>query len=218
MAKLPCTTGQTVHVATGTVPGTYTLEYTATVDSDATGTINNVVVPTGDPIRAARRWAVARPITRWAIRTSRPRSWNPARVRTTVIAGRSITYTPSATASDAATTALTSLTDTLCSGHTLTVPGRLVHDRQTVVCTLPTGTVPGTYTFEHRDGWWRRDERHDQQRGRPGAVVAIRIRAARRWAVARPITRWAIRNITASKSSNPASGTTVIVARRSPTR
>jgi fimbrial isopeptide formation D2 family protein/uncharacterized repeat protein (TIGR01451 family) len=152
------TTGQTVvcTLPTGTVPGTYTFEYTATEDSDATnGTINNVVVPSGggDPDPSCTTVGgcdTDHPLGDPNITASK--SSNPAD-GTTVIVGQTITYTLSATVSDAATTAPTLLTDTLGAGltfGTLTAPAvGSCTTGQTVVCRLPTGTVPGTYTFSY---------------------------------------------------------------------
>ncbi|MEZ5462770.1 hypothetical protein [Dokdonella sp.] len=118
---------------TGTVPGTYTFEYTLTVDSDATnGTINNVVVP--------ERWwrsrselhdgMVGRPITVKDPNIT-PQNELESGVRTTVVIAQTITYTLSATVSDAATTAdlLTDTPGCRFDVRQLTAPAGLVHDR-----------------------------------------------------------------------------------------
>ncbi|MEZ5462765.1 MAG: hypothetical protein R3F00_13365 [Dokdonella sp.] len=146
----------TVVVApTGTVPGTYTFEYTATVDSDATnGTINNVVVPSGggDPDPSCT--------TVGGCETDHPlgdpvvtvvKSSNPID-GATVAAGQTITYTVTAVVANAPLTDVLTLTDTLSVNQTLgtvTAGSFTCGVVNPLVCTLPIGTVPGSYVLTY---------------------------------------------------------------------
>ncbi|NKI33545.1 hypothetical protein HFP89_00010, partial [Wenzhouxiangella sp. XN79A] len=91
--------------------------YTAVVDADATGSVGNSVVPTGggDPDPECPSCDTDHPVADPVIvvaKTSDPVSGSE------VIAGQAISYTLTATISDAATTAPLVLTDTLGAGLT----------------------------------------------------------------------------------------------------
>jgi large repetitive protein len=75
---------------------------------------------------------------------------------TAVTAGQTINYTLSVEVSDSATTDAVVLTDTLGAGLTLdagSLPIECGAVGQVVTCTLASGSLPGSYTFEYeRDG------------------------------------------------------------------
>src|SRR5690606_31237855 len=130
----------------GTVPGTYTVTYAAEVNDQATGTVNNAVVgsagdcevdcdieiPVSDPTVTYNKTAdTAGPVS----------------------VGDTITYTLTATVDDAQLVDALVLTDTLGTGLTLgTVTANApftCNAANPLECTLPAGTVPGTYTVTY---------------------------------------------------------------------
>ncbi|MGO1069981.1 DUF7507 domain-containing protein [Lysobacter sp. CA199] len=136
----------------GTLPGTYTLTYTATVDTDAAGTVGNSVAGNGggdpDPecVTCTTTHTVALPVI------SSSKSSDPAS-GTTVNPGATISYTLSTTISTAALTSIYTLTDTISGDQTfvsMTNTGSYTcTGTGPVVCTLPAGTLPGTYTLSY---------------------------------------------------------------------
>jgi fimbrial isopeptide formation D2 family protein/uncharacterized repeat protein (TIGR01451 family) len=136
------------------VPGVYTVSYTATVDTDATGTVGNNVVPSGggDPTPDCPSCSTSHPLADPAIVVGK--SADPAS-GTNVTAGQTITYTLTATVSDAALSADLVLSDTLGTGLTfaaVTNPGAFTPDTTAaplLTFTLPSGTVPGVYTVSY---------------------------------------------------------------------
>ncbi|WP_149196659.1 isopeptide-forming domain-containing fimbrial protein, partial [Luteimonas suaedae] len=135
----------------GTLPGTYAVTYTATVDADATGTVGNSVAITedgGDPDSACTACETEHPITPPAISTVK--SADPAD-GTEVQPGQTITYTLTTTIATSATTAPFRLVDTLGAGLTfgaVTDAGDFACSG-TLECTLPAGTLPGSYTVTY---------------------------------------------------------------------
>ncbi len=154
-AFAPDTTGNplTFTLPTGTVPGTYAVTYTATVDADATGTVGNSVVPTGggDPDPECPSCDTDHPVADPVIvvtKAATPGSGSE------VTAGQVISYTLTATVSDAALSAPLVLTDTLGAGLTfgsVTAPGAFTPDTtgNPLTFTLPAGTVPGIYAVTY---------------------------------------------------------------------
>ncbi|UZW60053.1 isopeptide-forming domain-containing fimbrial protein [Lysobacter enzymogenes] len=136
----------------GTVPGTYTLTYTTTVDADASGTVGNSVAGTGggDPDPECSNCTTTHPVALPVITSSK--SSTPA-TGTTVNPGETITYTVSTTIATAALTQVYTLTDTLSGDQTfgsVTNAGSYTcTGTGPVVCTLPVGTAPGTYTLTY---------------------------------------------------------------------
>ncbi|QQQ00608.1 isopeptide-forming domain-containing fimbrial protein [Lysobacter enzymogenes] len=136
----------------GTVPGTYTLTYTTTVDADASGTVGNSVTGTGggDPDPECTNCTTTHPVALPVITSSK--SSTPA-TGTTVNPGDTITYTLSTTITTAALTQVYTLTDTLSGDQTfgsVTNAGAYTcTGTGLVVCTLPAGTAPGTYTLTY---------------------------------------------------------------------
>ncbi|MCW5579863.1 MAG: DUF11 domain-containing protein [Luteimonas sp.] len=145
-----CTGTLTCTLPGGTLPGTYALTYTATVDPDANRIVSNVVTAsggtgtTGSPptcgtcetehLLAAPRVLVAKSAT--------PDSGAEVSI------GDTITYTLTATIENSATLAEVQLVDTPGPGLALgAMPAGCVVQGATAVCTLPVGTVPGVYTF-----------------------------------------------------------------------
>ena len=139
----------------GTAPGTYTVTYTATVNDQASGTVNNAVVGTGDDApTCAGSCSTETPVTEPLppLVTYAKGAALPAD-QTEVSVGDTITYTLTATVNNAATTAELVLTDTLGTGLTfgsVTDAGAYTcNSTNPLVCTLPVGTVPGTYTVTY---------------------------------------------------------------------
>ncbi|WMT05760.1 OmpA family protein [Lysobacter yananisis] len=136
----------------GTAPGTYTLTYTTTVDADASSTVGNSVTGTGggDPDPECSNCTTTHPVALPVITSSK--SSNPA-TGTTVNPGDTITYTLSTTITTAALTQVYTLTDTLSGDQTfgsVTNAGAYTcTGTGPVVCTLPAGTAPGTYTLTY---------------------------------------------------------------------
>ncbi len=143
----------TFTLPAGTVPGSYAVEYTATVDPDASGTVDNSVVPTGnggDPDPSCTSCSTSHPVLGVAVsKTSDPIDGS------TVAAGDTLTYSVTATVTGAALTADLVLTDTLGSGLTfgaVTSAGAYTADvsgAPTLTFTLPAGTLPGSYSIEY---------------------------------------------------------------------
>jgi large repetitive protein len=142
----------TCTLASGAVPGSYPFVYTATVDSDATVSVGNSVVIDeggGDPDPACPSCDTNHPVSDAAVAVNKiadPISG------TEVTAGQTISYTLSVEVSDSATTDAVVLTDTLGAGLTLdagSLPVECGAVGQVVTCTLASGSVPGSYTFEY---------------------------------------------------------------------
>ncbi|WP_147674837.1 OmpA family protein [Vulcaniibacterium tengchongense] len=136
-------------LAAGALPGTYAFRYRAAVDPAATGALGNAVVPSGDdePGCAPGGCATAHTVVPTAVTVAK--SSAPAS-GTEVAPGDSIAYTLSVTVANSATTAPVTLTDTLSANQTLgTLPAGCSASGQVVTCTLPAGSLPGTYTFAY---------------------------------------------------------------------
>ncbi|SOD54048.1 conserved repeat domain-containing protein/fimbrial isopeptide formation D2 domain-containing protein [Pseudoxanthomonas wuyuanensis] len=132
----------TCTLAAGAPAGTYTAEYTATVDMAAVGTVTNTVsgiaCATTDGCTTSHdlRASVA------VIKTSLPD------VGTEVSVGDTLQYTLTATVEHGTTDNEVRLTDTPGAGLTIgALPAGCAAGTGQIVCTLPAGTVPGTYTF-----------------------------------------------------------------------
>ncbi|UOF14587.1 OmpA family protein [Lysobacter capsici] len=147
-----CTGALSCTLPAGTLPGTYTLTYTTTVNADAAGTVGNSVTGTGggDPDPECTNCTTTHPVAAPVISSSK--SSDPA-TGTTVNPGATITYTLSTTISTAALTSVYTLTDTISGDQTfaaITAPGAYTcSGTGPVVCTLPAGTAPGTYTLTY---------------------------------------------------------------------
>ncbi len=206
-----CTGTVQCTLPTGTAPGTYTVEYTATVNADATGTVGNNVVPTGGTPGGPTCTAPG------ACETSHPltpvvtvsKASNPAS-GVAVSAGQTITYTVTAVVSNAALTSPLVLTDTLSANQTfgsVTNPGSF-SCTGTVQCTLPTGTAPGTYTVEYTatvnaNATGTVGNNVVPTGGTPGGPTCTAPGACETSHPLNPA-------VTVSKASNPASGTAVV--------
>src|SRR5690606_16801407 len=130
----------------GTVPGTYTVSYTATVNAAAVGTVNNAVV--GNQGDCEVDCDIETPVEEPSVtynKTSDPETG------TLVIAGQTVTYTLSVLVENSATSGDVVLTDTFSGAQTLTgtLPEGCAGNADGLACTLPAGTVPGTYTFTY---------------------------------------------------------------------
>jgi len=132
----------------GTAPGTYSLTYTATVNDQATGSVNNAVVGTGGDNPSCvgtctTTTPVEDPIVTYA------KSANATQVQV----GDVISYTLTATVANSATTGVLTLTDTLGTGldfTAVTSPGAFTcNAANPLVCTLPAGTAVGTYSLTY---------------------------------------------------------------------
>ncbi|WP_187308451.1 isopeptide-forming domain-containing fimbrial protein [Lysobacter antibioticus] len=136
----------------GTVPGAYTVTYTAQVNASATGTVTNAVLGTGNDNPTCS--GVCNTTT-----TVTPSAVTYGKTSSTagpVAVGDVITYTLTTTVTNSQTTGLTTLTDTMSSGLTfVAVTGQTPATAYTcnatnpLICTLPPGTVPGVYTVTY---------------------------------------------------------------------
>src|SRR5690606_4313190 len=131
----------------GTLPGTYTVVYTATVDADATGALGNHVTATGgggttgpDCSACSTEHVVASPVITVA------KSADPAGGE--VAPGQTLTYTLAASVAVSATTEPLVLSDVLDAGLTFggVESATGFSCSGSLECTLPAGTLPGTYT------------------------------------------------------------------------
>ncbi|HSX65048.1 MAG TPA: hypothetical protein VLF15_09980, partial [Pseudoxanthomonas sp.] len=145
-AALSCTGDSPLActLAAGTPAGTYTVQYTATVDAEAVGTVTNTVsgvacttdggCTTSHDLRAS----VA------VIKTALPD------VGTEMSVGDTIRYTLTATVEHGTTDNEVRLTDTPGTGLTIgALPAGCTAGTGLIVCTLPAGTAPGTYSFAY---------------------------------------------------------------------
>ncbi|WP_300616678.1 isopeptide-forming domain-containing fimbrial protein, partial [Dokdonella sp.] len=141
-------------LAAGKVPGTYAVSYTVTVKNDATGTVRNNVTATGGSGTppTCTTCSTTHPLKDPAIHVMKTSSPTDG---ATVAPGETITFTLTATVTDAALTSDLVLTDTLGTGLTFgaVVPGsQYTADTSAAPVlkfTLPTGTVPGTYAVSY---------------------------------------------------------------------
>ncbi|MBM2709968.1 isopeptide-forming domain-containing fimbrial protein [Mesorhizobium caraganae] len=151
-----CSGSLSCELPAGTLPGSYALTYTATVDTGATGEVANAVTastPPGggsDPVCTActTKHLIAPVIS--TVKSSDPASG------TEVQSGQSITYTVTTTVVASSTTADFQLTDTAGAGLTL---GAVTSDPQfgssctpsgqALSCSLPAGTPVGSYAVSY---------------------------------------------------------------------
>ncbi len=128
----------TITVAAGTTPGPYTYPYTICSIPATTPTTCDTAIAT---------IMVTQPGATTVTKTALPASG------TTVAPNETITYTLTAVVSTNTTTQDITLTDTLSANQTfgtLTAPTTgACTTGAIVVCTLPAGTKPGTYTFTY---------------------------------------------------------------------
>ena len=142
-------------LSAGTAPGTYMLTYTATVNDQATGTVNNAVVGTGDDApTCAGTCTTETPVTEpLAPLVTYAKSATLPSGQTEVRVGDTVTYTLTTTVVNAVTSSDLVLTDTLGTGLdfvAVTNAGAYTcNSSNPLVCTLPVGTVPGTYTVTY---------------------------------------------------------------------
>ena len=147
----------TFTLPAGTVPGSYAVSYTATVDDDATGTVGNTVTATGGTPPGGT------PPTCGSCSTTHPlmdpavtfeKSADPA-TGTAVDAGDTISYTLTVNVANSATLSDVVLTDTLGDGLSV-IPGSLPAAcsvaGQVITCTLASGATPdgSPYTFTYQ--------------------------------------------------------------------
>ena len=138
----------------GTVPGTYTVSYTTTVNDDASGSVGNSVVASGggDTPPTCSNCSTTHPLTDSGIVVSK--TANPVS-GSAVSVGQTVTFNLTAVVADAALTSDLVLTDTLGMGldfDSVTNPGSFTADssaQPVLEFTLPAGTVPGTYVVEY---------------------------------------------------------------------
>ncbi|WP_140725004.1 CshA/CshB family fibrillar adhesin-related protein [Pseudomonas sp. Hp2] len=134
----------------GTVPGTYTVSYRATVNAQASGTVTNAVVPSGpDTPTCGTSCGTATPVATPSVTVNKTTSTTGP-----VSVGDSVDYTLTVVVSNSKTTGVVTLTDTLGTGldfGAVTSPGAFTcNAANPLVCTLPAGSAPGTYTVSYR--------------------------------------------------------------------
>jgi uncharacterized repeat protein (TIGR01451 family)/fimbrial isopeptide formation D2 family protein len=144
--RLSCIAGSPMSctLAAGTPAGTYTVEYTATVDADAAGAVTNTVsgvactttggCTTTHPLRAAID----------VTKTALPAPGSEVHV------GDTIAYTLTAVVENGTTTEPVRLLDTPGAGLNISaLPAGCAMNGSQIECILATGTTPGTYTFTY---------------------------------------------------------------------
>ncbi len=141
----------TCTLAPGALPSgsPYTFVYSVTVDANATGSINNNVVPSGpdNPVCSPSGCATTHQIVPTVVTVAK--SSNPAS-GTTVNPGDTIGYTLTVNVANSATTGAVTLTDTLSAGQTLgTLPAGCSATAQVVTCVLGAGALPGSHAFAY---------------------------------------------------------------------
>jgi large repetitive protein len=141
--------GLECSLAAGTTPGSYAFVYQARVDAGASGTIGNSVVATGgggeepDCQSCSTEHRVAEPIV------AVTKSSNPGG-GTALHVGDTIQYTLTVNVAEAATTSDLILDDTPSAGLTLgALPAGCTTNGSGLRCVLPSGSVPGTYSFTY---------------------------------------------------------------------
>ncbi|RYF89693.1 MAG: DUF11 domain-containing protein, partial [Caulobacteraceae bacterium] len=144
-----CTGALVCTLPAGTLPGSYEVSYTATVNANATGSVSNAVVastPGVDPEPICATCTTITPVAAALVTVAK--ASNPAS-GTAVVPGDTIGYTLTVTVANAVTTDAVTLTDTLSGDQTLsgTLPAGCVTSAGGLVCTLPAGTLPGIYTY-----------------------------------------------------------------------
>ncbi|WP_368563038.1 isopeptide-forming domain-containing fimbrial protein [Pseudoxanthomonas sp. UTMC 1351] len=129
-------------LAAGTPAGTYTVQYTATVDADAAGAVTNTV--SGVACTATGGCSTEHPL-RAAIDVTKTALPAPG---SEVYVGDTIAYTLTAVVENGTTTEPVRLMDTPGAGLNIgALPAGCAMAGAQIECILPTGTVPGTYTF-----------------------------------------------------------------------
>ncbi len=131
----------------GTAPGTYTLSYTATVNAQASESVKNAVVGSGgDNPTCTTNCGTDIPVVSKV-------TYSKAADATQVKIGDVVTYTLLVSVSNASTSGVVTLTDTLGTGLTfkaVTDPDIFTCNAQNpLVCSLPTGTAIGTYRLTY---------------------------------------------------------------------
>ncbi|WP_093489189.1 OmpA family protein [Pseudoxanthomonas sp. YR558] len=198
----------------GTTPGAYSVSYTAIVNDQATGTVRNAVVGTGDDApTCAGTCTTETPVTEPLppLVTYAKSAVLPAG-RSEVVVGDSITYTLTTNVINAVTTADVVLTDTLGAGLTFGA----VNDAGAYAAntsgapvlrfTLPAGTTPGTYSLSYTAVV------NPTARGNvTNAVVGTGDDAPTCAGSCGTSSPLAEPSVTVTKSSNPATGTQVQV-------
>ena len=132
----------------GTVPGVYTVTYTATVNGQASGVVRNAVVGTGtdNPV-CANECDVETPVATPTVVVNK--SSDPAN-GATVQPGQVITYTLSVQVGQAALDSAVTLVDTPDRGLTLgAMPAGCAYNGTTITCIVQAGTPVGTQTFTY---------------------------------------------------------------------
>ncbi|HEY0660913.1 MAG TPA: OmpA family protein [Lysobacter sp.] len=133
----------------GTIPGTYTATYTATVNDQATGSVTNTVTGTGDPNDPNPPSCAGDCSTSTSVTASAVTYAKAASTAGPVAVGDTIIYTLTTTVTNSQTTGVVTLTDTLGSGLTFGAVANAgaytCNGVNPLVCTLPIGTVPGSY-------------------------------------------------------------------------
>ena len=132
----------------GTVPGTYTVTYTATVNDQAVGTVDNAVVGTGDDApTCAGSCTTQTPVA--APRVVVSKSSDPG-TGAQVQVGQTVRYTLTVEVSASALREALVLVDTPDRGLTLgALPAGCTFDGTRLTCQLPAGTPAGVHTLTY---------------------------------------------------------------------
>jgi uncharacterized repeat protein (TIGR01451 family)/fimbrial isopeptide formation D2 family protein len=134
----------------GTVPGTYSVSYTATVNAQASGSVRNAVVGSGGDNPTC---TVACGTTTSVAQSAVTYSKSAVAPAATVQVGDIVTYTLTATVSTSPTIGVLTLTDTLGAGldfTAVTSAGAFTcNAANPLVCTLPAGTAVGAHSLTY---------------------------------------------------------------------
>src|SRR5690606_13343881 len=140
-------------LASGTPPGVYAVSYTATVTASSGTVGNNVVISGGggDPTPDCGSCTTSHPLGDPSVSVAK--TSNPSN-GSTVVNGETITYTRTATVTDAELGAELVLEDTLGAGLafgsvTAPRPSSSTLARTPLVFTLASGTPPGVYAVSY---------------------------------------------------------------------
>ena len=138
------------ELAAGTLPGTYTVRYTATVQANATGTVKNRVVAAnpegGDPPPTCQSCSSENTVAPTSL-VVRKEVTPVGRV----LPGALLTYTVTTEVKESATSQVLTLEDTLGPGlqfEQVTDSGAY-HCHDAVTCELPAATIVGTYRVSY---------------------------------------------------------------------
>lgn len=155
--KFSCHDTLECTLSAGAVPGTYTVEYTAKVKDDATGSVRNTLTAQRgnregteqDPDPVCSTCTTENKVKPYVVKVHK--SANPPSGEM-VNPNQTIHYVLTADVKNSYTTESIQLTDTLDGPivYLAPVPSGCTQEQQRIVCELPAQSRPGTYTWEYQ--------------------------------------------------------------------